>query len=90
MQARIYVLGFVQGVGLRQFIKKNALSLGLKGFVRNLPDGRVEVFVQGSKENIEKLVKICEKGTFFSDIKSVQVEWEGDSDKSVDFQILRD
>ncbi len=90
MQARIFVLGFVQGVGFRRFVKKNALNLGLKGWVKNLPDGRVEVFVQGSKENIEKLVKICEKGTFFSDIKSIQVEWEEDSGELLDFQILHD
>jgi len=90
MTARIFILGFVQGVGLRRFVKKNALNLGLKGWVKNTLDGRVEVFVQGSKEDIEKLVKICEKGTFFSDIKSVQVEWEEDSGELLDFQILRD
>ncbi len=76
MQARIYVLGFVQGVGFRQFIKKNALSLGLKGFVRNLPDGRLEVVARGKKEQIEKLVKLCEKGPFFSEVKSVGVNFE--------------
>lgn len=88
MQARIFVLGFVQGVGFRRFVKKNALNLGLKGGVKNLPDGRVEVFVQGSKENIGKLVKICEKGTFFSDIKSVQVEWEEEREFD-DFSIIK-
>jgi acylphosphatase len=76
MTARIFILGFVQGVGFRRFIKRNAFNLGLKGWVKNLPDGRVEALVQGSKENIEKLVKISERGTFFSDIKSVQIEWE--------------
>lgn len=90
MTARILVFGFVQGVGFRRFVKKNALNLGLKGWAKNLPDGRVETLAQGSKENIEKLVKICEKGTFFSDIKSVQIEWEEDSDEFVDFQILHD
>lgn len=90
MIARIFVLGFVQGVGFRRFIKKNAINLGLTGWVKNLSDGRVEALVQGSKENIEKLVKICEKGTFFSDIKSVQIEWEKDSAKFLDFQILHD
>lgn len=88
MTARVFILGFVQGVGFRRFVKKNALNLGLRGWVKNLPDGRVEVLVQGPKENIEKLVKICEKGTFFSDIKSVQVEWEEDPDELLDFQIL--
>lgn len=87
MQARIYVLGFVQGVGFRQFIKKNALFLGLKGFVRNLPDGRVEAVVKGAKEDIEKLIKICEKGTFFAEVKSVALEWEKEEDFE-NFKIL--
>ena len=76
MQARIYILGFVQGVGFRRFVKKNAVSLDLTGYVTNLPDGRVEAVVNGKKEDIEKLLKICEKGTFFSDVKSVSIEWE--------------
>ena len=89
MISRVFVLGFVQGVGFRRFVKKNALKLDLKGWVKNLPDGRVEILIQGSKENIEKLVKICEKGTFFSDIKNVQVEQEENQDEFLDFQILR-
>ncbi len=88
MQAKIYILGFVQGVGFRRFVKKNGLKLGLKGFVRNLDDGRVEAVIQGSKTEIEKLIKIIEKGTFFSDVKSVDVNWE-EEDILSDFQILK-
>jgi acylphosphatase len=87
MQAKIYVLGFVQGVGLRRFIKKKALRFNLKGYVKNLPDGRVEVVTNGGKESIEKLVKIIEKGTFFSDVKSVDVNFE-DEESFADFKIL--
>lgn len=87
MQVRIYVLGFVQGVGLRRFIKKNAEKLDLKGYVTNLVDGRVEVVVNGKKENIEKLTKIIEKGTFFSDVKSVDVNVEQE-ESFEDFKIL--
>lgn len=87
MQARIYILGFVQGVGFRQFIKRNALSLGLKGFVRNLPDGRIEVVAKGVKEQIERLIDLCEKGPFFSEVKSVGVNWE-DEEEFEGFEIL--
>ena len=86
--ARIYILGFVQGVGFRGFVKSKAKKLGLKGWVKNLPDGRVEAVFQGPKEQIEKLIKICEKGTFFSDVKSVALEWEKE-DNYNDFQILK-
>lgn len=88
MQARIYVLGFVQGVGFRRFVKKKALNLGLNGYVTNLTDGRVEIVANGSKENIEKLLKICEIGTFFSDVKSVSIEWE-EEDEYNDFTITK-
>ncbi len=88
MQARIYVLGFVQGVGFRQFIKKNARSLGLKGFVRNLPDGRVEIVAKSAKEQIEKLIDLCEKGPFFSEVKSVGVNFE-EEEEFEGFEILR-
>lgn len=88
MTARIFVLGFVQGVGFRQFVKKKAQSLNLYGYVRNFPDGRVEIVVQGPKENIEKLVKICEKGPFLSEVKSVQVSWEEIIDVYNNFEII--
>ena len=87
MQARIYVLGFVQGVGFRRFIRNNARKLNLKGWVKNLPDGRVEIVASGPRENIEKLVKICEKGSFFADVKSVQKEWEKEEEFN-DFEII--
>lgn len=88
MTVRIFVLGFVQGVGFRRFVKKNALNLGLKGWVKNLSDGRVEVLAQGSKETIDQLVSICEKGTFFSEIKSIQVELEKEQEL-YDFSIIK-
>lgn len=87
MQVRIYILGFVQGVGFRRFVKKNAQKLNLKGFVTNLKDGRVEAVVNGSEENIKKLIKIIEKGTFFSDVKSVDVNKEAEEEFE-DFKIL--
>ena len=88
MQAHIFILGFVQNVGFRQFIKKNARNLGLMGYAQNLPDGRVEAVVQGARENVEKLIKFCEKGVFLSEVKSVVVDWEDSQEKFQDFQIL--
>lgn len=88
MQARIFILGFVQGVGFRAYVKKNARNLNLKGYVKNLPDQRVEALVQGPKEDIQKLISICEKGTFFSEVKSVQIEWGEIGEKYQTFEIL--
>ncbi len=87
MQARIFVLGFVQGVGFRGFVRGNAKRLSLKGWVQNTNDGRLEVLAQGSKEKIEELIKICEKGPFLSEVKSIQVEWEKESQQFQSFEI---
>lgn len=88
MSAHIFVIGFVQGVGFRRYIKKKALSLGLKGWIKNLPDGRVEILAQGSKEDIAKLIKIAEKGNILSFVKGVVVDWQKDEENFSDFEIL--
>jgi len=89
MTAHIIVLGFVQGVGFRRFIKNKAQNLSLTGYVKNLPDGRVEVLAQGSKEKIEELVKVTEKGNWFSDIKDVVVDWEKEVVNFSEFSIIK-
>jgi acylphosphatase len=86
MQARIYVLGFIQGVGFRGFVKANARKLGLTGWVQNLTDGRVEALAQGPKEKIETLIKICEKGPIVSGVKSVAVTWEKEDEQFGSFE----
>ena len=52
----VLVSGQVQGVGYRQGCRQTARSLGLVGWVRNLADGRVEVFAQGADEGIDRLL----------------------------------
>ena len=89
MQARIYISGFVQGVGFRYFVKSNAKRLGLKGWVQNSPDGKVMVLAQGSKETIEKLIKLCGKGPFLSEVKTVDVGWEEEQEHLEDFKVTR-
>lgn len=72
----IFISGFVQGVGFRAFIKHNASKLGLTGWVKNLPDNRVEAVLQGRIESINKMVLLCRKGPFLSEVKDVDVIWE--------------
>lgn len=76
MTVHIFVSGFVQGVSYRQFAKRNAIKLGLTGWVKNLPDNRVEAVFLGSKEQIEKIISVCQKGPFLSEVKDVQVSFE--------------
>lgn len=57
-RATIFVSGTVQGVGFRWWTRARALELGLVGFARNLPDGRVEVCAQGDRADIERLERL--------------------------------
>ena len=76
MTARIYVTGFVQHVGFRQFVKSKANKLNIKGWVKNLPDGRVEAIIQGDKKNVENLVEMCWKGPFLAHVKDIVIKEE--------------
>jgi len=69
---RLYVSGLVQGVFFRAFIKENAERLNIKGFVRNLEDGRVEIFIEGNPLEVNKMIEICKKGPKHSEIKRVE------------------
>jgi acylphosphatase len=59
---RYFVSGMVQGVGYRYFAMRIAQRLGLSGFARNLPDGRVEVYAAGSAPKLAEFRKELERG----------------------------
>ncbi len=73
---RLYIKGTVQGIFFRQFVKENAERYNVKGFVRNLEDGRVEVFAEGNQEDVEKLIELCKQGPKHSQIANVEVKEE--------------
>lgn len=87
-QAHIYVSGFVQGVGFRAYVRSKSRKLGLTGWVRNLSDGRVEAIIQGEKEAIEKVLNHTKRGSFFSKVKNVVVEWEDAAEEFLEFKKL--
>jgi acylphosphatase len=60
-RATIFVQGRVQGVGFRWWVRSRALELGLVGFARNLPDGRVEVLAQGEPQAVGALRELLER-----------------------------
>ena len=71
---KIFVTGSVQGAYFRQFVNKTAGELKLKGFVRNLDNGKVEVVVEGRDENVNKMIEECKKGAPQASVKEIQVE----------------
>ena len=84
---RLYVTGTVQGVFFREFVKENAERHNTKGFVRNLEDGRVEVFLEGDNNNVDKMIEICKKGPKHAMIKNVDIKPETSQDFKV-FKVL--
>ena len=75
MRARkFWVSGRVQGVGYRQFAARVARELGLKGWVRNLPDGRVEAFAVGPARLLEDFEGRLRQGPPAGDVRGVEVE----------------
>lgn len=73
---RLYLKGMVQGIFFRQYLKENADRLNLRGFTRNLEDGRVEVFIEGNPDEVEQMIEICKKGTKLANIKDVEIKEE--------------
>jgi acylphosphatase len=71
---RYFVSGMVQGVGFRYFTQDAAEKLRLSGFVRNLRDGRVEVFAIGTPQQHAELRAVLERGPRFSSVTEVQEE----------------
>jgi acylphosphatase len=89
MFLHLIVSGYVQGVGYRWFVKKTAITLGLTGWVKNLPDRKVEVLASGSKERLEMLVSRCKKGPFLSKINDIKEDWIEKDEEFSEFSIIR-
>ena len=86
-RAYIKVSGFVQGVNFRYETKRRAEQSGLYGWVRNTEDNKLEVMVEGEKENIEKLIKWMDKGPMLAQVENVEVSWEEYKEEFKSFEI---
>src|SRR5688572_13769093 len=90
-RARVLYTGRVQGVGFRYTAERQALAAGLTGWVKNLPDGRVELVCEGSKDTIDKFLDGIKASHLGPHIKKVDVRWENPngefSDFTVEFQL---
>ena len=66
----------MQDVFFRSFVKENAERHNAKGFVRNLEDGRVEIFLEGNPEDVNKVIELVKKGPKHSQIKNIEIKEE--------------
>lgn len=72
-RVHLFVSGRVQGVFFRAETKRQALKLGLKGWVRNVQDGRVESVFEGYESDVEAMIAWCMKGPRFARVKEVEI-----------------
>lgn len=87
-EMRALVKGRVQGVGFRSTTRYYALNLGIKGSVRNLSDGRVEIYAQGSKESLEELIQRLQEEAGPGQVDEVSIEYFPIELPQSDFRIL--
>ena len=85
---RLYITGNLQSIFFRNFIKENAEKFNIKGFLRNLEDGRIEIFIEGNSEEVESMSAICKRGPKYSQIRKVEEKEEKFQDFK-EFKILR-
>jgi acylphosphatase len=69
----LVVSGRIQGVSFRANVRRKASELELKGYVKNLPDGNVEVVAEGNEEKIKELIEFIKKGPGIARVSGVQV-----------------
>jgi len=72
--AHVYVSGYVQGVAFRYYTIRQAKSLGVTGWVRNLRDGRVEVLIEGEESQVNQMVDWCRHGPRTARVSDIQTE----------------
>jgi len=85
---RLSITGSVQGIFFRQFIKDNADKYKVRGYVRNLEDGRVEIFLEGDVDSVDQVISICKRGPQHAQIRNVEQKDERFQDFK-EFKILR-
>ena len=89
VRAHVYISGHVQGVFFRESTRRLAESLGLTGWVRNLPDGRVEAVFEGARDQVERALRWCQRGPAGAEVSEVVVEWEPYVGEFARFEVRR-
>jgi acylphosphatase len=79
MSTRFLVSGMVQGVGFRWFVARHARALGLAGYAKNLPDGRVEVVVSGPNDALPALERLLRTGPANAQVYGLERSAEPDT-----------
>ncbi|MFH1588440.1 MAG: acylphosphatase [Candidatus Diapherotrites archaeon] len=83
-----FVSGSVQGVFFRLHTTQKANELGLTGWVKNLPDGRVEFLAEGKEEKLNELISFLHKGSPSAEVHKVEFEWKKATNEFKEFKTV--
>jgi len=87
VRVHVFVSGWVQGVFFRSETMRRARRRNVTGWVRNLPDGRVEAVFEGQKTDIDEMLSFCRRGPPGAIVKDVKIYWEEPTEEFKDFKI---
>jgi len=87
IRVHVFVSGFVQGVFFRSETMKRARQRRVTGWVRNLPDGRVEAIFEGEKTDVEEVVSFCRRGPSGAVVKDLKAYLEEPTGEFRDFAV---
>ncbi|MBO3803188.1 MAG: acylphosphatase [Candidatus Brockarchaeota archaeon] len=89
VRVHVYVSGRVQGIFFRSFVATMARRLDVRGWVRNLYDGRVEAVFEGERESVDEMINYCRRGPPGALVEGLEVLWEDYKGEFKDFSIRR-
>jgi len=84
---RLRITGSMQGIFFKQFIKENALAHNIRGYLRILEGGKIEIFIEGNVEDVDAMIAICSRGPKYANIRNVEQKEERFQDFK-EFKIL--
>jgi acylphosphatase len=87
VRAHVWISGKVQGVFFRSETQDEARKRGVKGWVRNLPDGRVEAVFEGEENAVNELIEFCKRGPLGARVTGIKVVMENYIGEFKDFVI---
>lgn len=85
----VQIRGVVQGVGYRYATERQANRLGIRGWVRNLPDGSVEGCFEGDEPTLRSMIDWCKQGPSGASVTAVDIHWQEIDTPYTGFQIRR-
>jgi acylphosphatase len=87
VRAHLFISGYVQGVFFRSETSAKAEQHKVKGWIRNLDDGRVEAIFEGEQQDVNQIIEFCKHGSRRARVTNIEVSWEPYTGEFQDFQI---